>query len=244
MDKHTALTRCRIRLKGVSIPFTIRRSQRAKHVRIEMGNGSGLAVIVPLRHRLDKIPDMLRAKQDWILRHLPPSGGVQRVDRELRFGDSISYLGHSLEVAPGRDGSEAAMVRLQPAQLVVDLPAQARLSTVLERWYRDQAQRLIPERVQALGAKLGVTCGRITIRGQKTRWASCSPKGNLSFNWRVIMLPEPVIEYIIAHEIAHLTEMNHSRRFWSLVASYCPAWRGHRAFLKGRDLSAPVFSSP
>ncbi len=91
--------------------------------------------------------------------------------------------------------------------------------------------KLVEEKIDKLSAHLGVRYNRLVIRGQKTRWGSCSRKSNLSFNWKLIMAPEPVINYVIIHELAHLKEMNHTKRFWELVAQYCPRWREHKKWL-------------
>jgi len=116
------------------------------------------------------------------------------------------------------------------------------VNLVLEWWYREQAEKLIRKRADELCARLGVKYGRLTIRGVKTRWGSCSHKGNLNFNWKLIMAPEPVVEHVIIHELAHLKEMNHAKRFRELVAELCPGWRDHKRWLKDHEcmLSGPL----
>jgi hypothetical protein len=98
-----------------------------------------------------------------------------------------------------------------------------------------QAAKLMKQQADKIGAQLGLTYKRLIIRGQKTRWGSCSQMGNLSFNWKLIMAPEPVIEYVVIHELAHLKEMNHAKSFWQLVARHCPRWRQHRKWLKDHE---------
>jgi predicted metal-dependent hydrolase len=135
------------------------------------------------------------------------------------------------------EGTGKAGVRLEQARLVVDLgPGGTRLAEVLERWYRAQAAGLIGERAAALSAQMCVAYRRLTIRGQRTRWGSCSAKGNLSFNWKLMMAPQPVIDYVIIHELAHLKHMNHSKGFWDLVARHCPRWRERRKWLKEHEM--------
>ena len=109
------------------------------------------------------------------------------------------------------------------------------LELALERWYRTEAARLINERTDKLSSDMGISYKRIVIRGQKTRWGSCSRKKNLSFNWKLIMAPQPVLDYVIIHELIHLKEMNHSKKFWELVAQYCPGWREHKKWLKQHE---------
>jgi len=135
----------------------------------------------------------------------------------------------------------ASNVKLVQDILIVSLrPGNGRLNIALERWYRMQAAELMKKKVDELSARLGISYTRLTIRGQKTRWGSCSRKGNLSFNWKLLMAPEPVIDYVIIHELTHLREMNHARRFWQLVAEQCPHWRKHRKWL--RDFEQTEFA--
>lgn len=102
----------------------------------------------------------------------------------------------------------------------------------LEAPYRQAAKEYIPKRVAFFANELGVTYGTVTIRDQKTRWGSCSSKGNLSFNWRLILAPPKVLDYVVVHELCHRKEMNHSSRFWTLVESIMPDYRDHRKWLK------------
>ena len=99
-----------------------------------------------------------------------------------------------------------------------------------------EARRLARARVTEVAereaAVLGVTYGRIAIRDQRTRWGSCSTRGTLSFNWRLVLAPAAVLEYVVVHELCHLREPNHSPRFWALLQSRVPAWRAHAAWLR------------
>jgi hypothetical protein len=94
------------------------------------------------------------------------------------------------------------------------------------------ARREFADRARALAARLGKSVTRVGVRDPKSRWGSCSSKGALSFSWRLVLAPEPVIDYVVAHEVAHLVEMNHSARFWRVVASLVPDAAAPRAWLR------------
>ena len=96
----------------------------------------------------------------------------------------------------------------------------------------DQALRVIPERVRYYASLIGVTYGRITIRNQRTKWGSCTSTGNLNFNCLLMKAPEHIQDYIVVHELCHRKEMNHSKRFWELVASVIPDHKACRKWLK------------
>lgn len=228
----------KITINGQTISYIIKRSTRAKHVRLEVRQETGLTVVIPSFYKLKHLPALLESKNNWILDKLTRYGQVQSLsdEKEPKSGDTISYLGRNLEVVKRQNCRNANSIKLERNRLVVAIgSASSRLNLILEQWYRMQAAKLIRERANKLSARLGLTYNRILIRGQKTRWGSCSYKGNLSFNWKLIMAPEPVIDYVIIHELAYLKEMNHSKNFWKLVAEHCPHWRNHRKWLKDHE---------
>ena len=94
------------------------------------------------------------------------------------------------------------------------------------------AKKLIPERVAYFAKQMGVTYGRITIREQKTRWGSCSSKGNLNFNWKLVLFESELLDYVVVHELAHRIEMNHSANFWTIVESVLPDYKERRKRLR------------
>ncbi len=118
-------------------------------------------------------------------------------------------------------------------------PAEARRLKAFTIRYREEARRKIEERVAFYHPLTGGRYTSVTIRDQKSRWGSCSSRGTLSFNYRLIFAPLPVLDYVVVHELCHLTHMNHSREFWDKVASVMPEYKVHRQWLKdhGQELS-------
>ena len=221
-------------LEGHPLLYTVKRSHRAKYVRLEVRVESGLTVVVPRSHKLEQIPHLLQEKRRWILGKLKDYRQFQSISSETST-DTISYLGQALKVVKQRNHSQADNVSLERNRLMVSLRPISTLNQVLEEWYRHQAVKLIRERVKKLSTQLGVTYRRLSIHTARTRWGSCSRKGNLNFNWKLIMAPEPVIDYVIIHELTHLIEMTHSKKFWSLVEEYCPKWREHKEWLRNHQ---------
>ena len=226
----------KITLDDQTVSYTVKRSSRAKHARLEVGVKTGLTVVIPSSYHINDIPDLLRKKGRWILDKLAKyaDGHPIAKGKELQSGDFIPYLGRHLKLVTQHDPGTAVSVKMEKNRLLVNLNSQnGRLNLVLEWWYRQQAEKLIKKRADELCPQLGVTYGRLTIRGAKTRWGSCSKKGNLNFNWKLMMVPEPVLDYVVIHELAHLKEMNHSKNFWKIVAEHCPKWHSRRKWLKG-----------
>ncbi len=112
------------------------------------------------------------------------------------------------------------------------MPTGAERRAALERWYRRTARTEIGARLDNACRQAGTTYTTLTIRGQRTRWASCSSSGAMSFNWRLLLAPEPVVDYVVWHEVCHLEVLNHSSRFWALVAARCPGYREQVTWLR------------
>jgi predicted metal-dependent hydrolase len=143
-----------------------------------------------------------------------------------RPAGTVPYLGRTLTLQP-QPGRERVH-RRGDALLVPGgdpLPA-------LERFYRHAARAEIGPRLDAATARAGTRYRALTIRGQRTRWASCSSDGAMSFNWRLLLAPEEILDYVVEHEVCHLEVMDHSPRFWALLESRVPGWRAHAAWLR------------
>lgn len=227
-------------LDGQTISYTIRHSDRAKHVRLLMRPQIGLIIVVPRRRRItvEATNRILYEKRDWVLANLerirqyesPPAVGN---------GSEVPFIGGKL-LLEVRRGSERNTAQLVDGRLLVCLSRIPEPGPVVAAWYRFQTRRLVTIHAGAYSKKMGLRYNRVGVRTQRTRWGSCSSKGNLSFNWRLAMLPEPVIEYVVIHELAHLKVMNHSPKFWAVVRQYCPAYEERRRWLTkhGREYLA------
>jgi predicted metal-dependent hydrolase len=225
-----------------TIPYRIRRSERARRARI-LVDGDGVEVVVPRRFPLREVEPFVEEKRAWIERTLKR---LRETEAELpaarlEDGGLVPYLGESLRlsirVEPGRQrehvvrrGAELRVVL--PADAERLLPGDGALRDALERWYRKRAWVEVTPRLDAACARAGASYTRLQIRGQRTRWASCSSTGAMSFNWRLLLAPEEILDYVVEHEVAHLERHDHSPRFWRLLASRCPDWREHEAWLR------------
>ena len=227
------------RINGQTITYTVKRSLRARHVRLDVRAQTGLTVVVPYSYNIAQLPGLLESRERWISSSLARYANSQSpyAEEGLGNGNTIPYLGRDLKLVRRENHSEVDSVTLEGNTLAVShgLFKNGILELALEQWYRGEAARLINGKVDRLSSQMGTHCKRVVIRGQKTRWGSCSHKKNLSFNWKLIMAPEPVIDYVVVHELAHLKEMNHSGRFWELVAQHCHKWREYRKWLRQHE---------
>ena len=132
--------------------------------------------------------------------------------------------------------SKEAWIR-KHLETITARPEVSVLSTGERKALAEKAAEVLPEKVSRFAQQLGVSYGRITIRSQRTRWGSCSAKGNLSFNCLLMLCPEPVQDYVVIHELCHRKEMNHSPAFWSELEKHSPDYRIHRKWLKDNGAS-------
>jgi len=232
----------RITLGGHEVVYDLRRSARARNASLEVRADSGLTVVVPKNFSMREVDALLHQKHRWIQRTLSRMSKLVSCPAKaaLKEGDFVPYLGRKYTLVVERMGAPLctpSAVELNPTSIVVILPdgGDDHLGDILANWLRQKAKTRIPQYVQASAEKYSLTYGRISVRDQRTRWGSCSHKGNLSFNWRLIMAPPGVVNYIVAHELAHLVEMNHSKRFWKTVEAWCPDYQRHKRWLKENE---------
>ena len=233
-SKPLVLGNYEITLGSQTVLYTLKRSLRARLIWLQINREGNLCVTVPRHYDLVDLPQYLISKSRWILRHL------KSFQTELPFSFSngsahqpqVCYKGSPLE-SFGEDHNQTFRL---PDGTAVD-------NTELVFWLKQQAQKVILSRAQLFSDKIGVSFARISIRDQKTRWGSCSQAGNLNFNWRLIMAPEPVLDYVVIHELCHLKRMSHGKSFWNVVAKYCSDWKEKRRWLNKHSRELHYFHS-
>ena len=153
----------------------------------------------------------------------------------LEHGSGVPYLGRELllrvRVEPGRVRPYVGR-RGDVLSVKVGRHGTEAVRDALERWYQRRARVEVAARLDAATRRAGTSYTKLTIRSQRTRWASCSSRGAMSFNWRLLLAPEEILDYVVEHEVAHLEVMDHSQRFWKLLASRCPDYRRHERWLR------------
>jgi predicted metal-dependent hydrolase len=206
------------------LPYRIRRSSRARRVRITVAGDGEVIVTLPKKAAERRAAEAVRELRPWIDRR---KAALARAAAEVaREPGTVPYLGANLRLVP--EPGRERVHRRGDALLVP--PGDA--TEAIERWYRRRARAEIAPRLDAATARAGTGYKGLTIRGQRTRWASCSSNGGMSFNWRLLLAPEAVLEYVIEHEVCHLEVMDHSPGFWALLESRSPGWREHAEWLR------------
>jgi predicted metal-dependent hydrolase len=208
----------------MAIEYTVRRSARARRVRVSVDPQAGVQVTLPPRAREREAALAVAELGPWIERRLAELRAA-RVRLALPAGH-VPYLGASLRLV-GERARERAHRRGDALLVPAHEPRAA-----IERWYRRAARAEIAPRLDAASAALERPYARLTIRAQRTRWGSCSAAGAMSFNWRLLLGPADVLDYVVWHEACHLVVMDHSRRFWALLERHVPDYRTPQRWLR------------
>jgi predicted metal-dependent hydrolase len=216
--------------------YTIRRSERARRLRIVVAP-TGVEVVLPKRMALRHAEEFVAEKRPWIERTLRQYRAAEASLPPVRLedGGQVPYLGLTLplrvHVEPWRTRPGVSR-RGGTLHVGVLEPGEDAVRDALTRWYRRRARVEIAERLDWATLRAGSSYTKLQIRDPSSRWASCSSSGAMSFSWRLLLAPEPVLGYVVEHEVAHLDVMDHSKRFWNLLESRCPDYREHERWLR------------
>ncbi len=212
----------------------IRNAQARRYILRVLPDGTA-RVTIPRRGSRKEAERFAAAHQDWIARQRLRRAEQARHPARRPWQDGDTVLFHGIPTALRRvtDGGCAAL-RFGDRLLPHKDDAQHPLA-VVRAHLRDEARRTLPPRLLALAEAHGLGVTRVTIRNQRSRWGSCSSSGAISLNWRLIQMPERVRDYVLLHELMHLRQPNHSRRFWALVADVCPDYQDSRRWLRAHE---------
>lgn len=213
-----------IQLGQPPIDVIVKRSARARRISLRVSAVDGrVSLTMPKRGVMAEAQGFLHEKEPWIRKHLEqqPELTVMRPDAML-----------PIEGAPRKIVETATkQVRLHPHWVEVPYGADkmtSRLGAFLKLMARDR----LAEASMRYAAQMGRSFGKITLRDTRSRWGSCTSEGNLMYSWRLILAPPEVLDYVAAHEVAHLVEMNHSPAFWAQVERVMPGYQSHRKWLR------------
>ena len=221
-----------IRLGESSIDFLLKRSAQRKRAVLTVDE-QGLTVSVPWRTSDRYIARFLQDSASWVLRKLADWESRRPKPRQWRHGESIDYLGRQLRLEVAAD--PIALAQLQDGDVLAislsDPDNEDEVRAALIKWYRRHALSHFRSRVEHYSTQLGIEPPRVFISNAQTRWGSCNANREVRLNWRLIQAYPHVVDYVVAHELAHLKEMNHSARFWRVVERMCPDYVSARSEL-------------
>lgn len=224
------------------INYYIKRGRRKKTVALQIQPNSTVVVLSPYLLDKDKIKDIVQKRARWIIRRQEriKKLNAEMPKKEFVSGESFPYLGREYRLKVIKtENEECRPCKLVSGRFYVEINnkfsgrvASKIVKEKLREWYIESAKEKVNERTQKYSGLIGIMPQKIIIRNQEKRWGSCSHSGVLRFNWKVIMAPMSVLNYVIVHELCHLVHRNHSDEFWHRVGSIIPDFREKRQWLK------------
>jgi predicted metal-dependent hydrolase len=209
-----------------SISYNLRYSRKAKYIRLQISHGSNLELVLPRGYELADAEKFIKQKSDWITKHLRPA--KEEDEKFLLLGKEIKII----QVYELFTRKHKLIFENNELRIVSPQGSKIDLKKLYDIWLKNFAKRYLPERAYQLAGKYGFIINKVSVRNQKTRWGSCSARGNLSFNFNLVQYKKEIIDYVIVHELCHRKEMNHSKKFWLLVEKICPDYKILRKELK------------
>ena len=208
------------------IPYAIIRSDR-KSIALVIDSGANLIVRAPYHTKDRDIANLVNKKRKWISekQHHVKTFGEKHSTVKIKTGESLLFLGNTYTIL----SDDVPGVQISNTNILI--PNGWSLPEVLE-WLKNEAQIILTERVELYSSKMGVTHTGLKLSEAKARWGSCSAKNSLNFAWRLVMCPLAVIDYVVVHELSHITYKNHNAGFWARVKTVLPDFKEQQAWLK------------
>lgn len=221
--KRTTEEACQIHLLGKEVAYTLKRSSARKTVGLRI-DSKGLTVSAPPRVSQRWLNDFLLQKSGWVVQKLDEFQRRQVPSMAWRHGEILPYLGGDLRLRllPVRGRSKVTLEGDALWIWLAETDVPDKIEAEVIKWYRRQALDYLNERVALYAQQLGVPLPKLSLSSAKTRWGSCNARGEIRLNWRLMKAPQEQIDYVVAHELAHLIELNHSPAFWNTVARIFP----------------------
>jgi hypothetical protein len=241
-----------ITLGQKELPYLLTFSKRRRTLQIKIAPPGTIEVLAPHNFPLGEVENILQKRSTWITTQLAKLDKLTSnpVNTTFSQGSQVLFLGRPREMTFVPASGKRAKVLLADYQLIIHLPAdrlagQDIVSKALHTFYLRSAATLLTERTNFWAQEIGVRPQKISLRAQKTRWGSASPRGNINYNWHIVMAPLEVVDYLVVHELCHMKVPNHSAAFWQLVGQFVPAFKQHRLWLRQNGtLLTRLFSQP
>jgi len=224
-----------------NIPFSFRRSRRARNLRMLMDTKGKLTLVAPWYASEKSVKVFIDRHHGWIEKQWLKIEKLKKLRPEFRYrtGDTFYYFGEPVTLDVRPSDLKRPTIKIRENRMIITLNRRISktsgveaIKKTIENFYRKKAEEVIRDRLEHFNEYYGYHYNRVTMRDQKSRWGSCSRLGNLNFNWRLIMAPIEIIDYVVIHELCHIKEMNHSPRYWALVAQTLPEHKKARKWLK------------
>jgi predicted metal-dependent hydrolase len=227
-------------MDGFPFQVEVIRTDRKRSASISLSNDS-VKVTVPSTLSDNRIRDLVTKRTPWIKKKFQ-----EQVDRptpkakEYVSGETFTYLGKNYRLKVLKGSSSSIKLKrgyLEVTLIEADNDPKTTIRQLLREWYKAHAKKRLIDKTKRFAKVIGVNPNSITVKDYKSRWGSCSVQGDISYNWRIILAPHSIVDYVVVHELCHMLEHNHSSKYWKHVERYVPNWRECREWLKHNELA-------
>jgi predicted metal-dependent hydrolase len=215
---------------SLNFNYQLKKNSRSRFIRISIDSKGKVIVSAPKLYPNLIIEKFLKQQEAWVLKKQ-----AQVAKLQAQIADNEIYIfGKKFQIIVGADQKKASGINIEGQTLIINQVTAGSYQNKLERFLKNTATKYLTQKTADLAKKMNIDYQRVGIRQQKSRWGSCSSRGNLNFNWRLVHYSPAIINYVIIHELAHRQQANHSKNFWLLVNKFDPDYKKHRAVLKKR----------
>lgn len=240
----------KINIENTIINYSINKKSNVKNITIKVKHPDTVTIVSPKSVTNEFLHDLVVSKSKWILNKLNEFKNKESENPPILLvdGDKIPYLGNYYTLSVYKEKSIIKCSLLfKEDKFIAKVPYNMssndhyiKLRELLVNWYLTEGGKLIKERISIYSKKLNLYPESITLKEQKTSWGTCSSKGNIYINWKIILAPLDIIDYVLVHELCHLKHMNHSKEYWSLVSTIFPNYKDKRNYLKENSLKLNI----
>jgi predicted metal-dependent hydrolase len=226
-------------IQGDGFTVSVVKSGRRKTTVLKIKNGE-VSIHMPKRQSIDIARHFIQQKTPWIQQKLEHQAQQSLPEKTFIVGDSLLFLGKDYPlqlVAVARPTTTIKTTETIAVYGRLDRLSKAAIRAALITWYKQQAELYLRSQSAFLTAQTGLTPRSITVKTYKARWGSCRLNGDIQYNWKLMLAPPDIIDYVIIHELCHLQQHNHSAAFWHLVKTHCPDFKAARLWLKNNGAS-------
>ncbi len=229
-------------IKGDGFTVQVVKSNRRKTMALKV-NRHGVAIHIPSLLPLSLAQNFVDKKSSWIKAKLHQQSQQVVIEKQFDDGEILLFFGeaYSLQL---RNAPSKILISISDDHIVcqarLDKVTKSAIRTAVITWYKQQAENYLEKRSEQLSDLTGLQAQSITVKTYRARWGSCTLSGHIQYNWKLIMAPPNIIDYVIIHELCHTRHHNHSTAFWQLVATYMPDYRSARNWLKTNGYSLEI----
>jgi len=226
--------------------YTLKKSPRAKHVKLKATARHGLELIVPLRFNTKNLPEIFEINKDWIKKQLAKIQTQLALKCDKKIPETVELLSLNqrwqVYYLQGKNKKCKFVVRPQQELVICGEISDEQSILLLNKWIREEAKKYLTLRLNYISQQTQLSFNNLVIRSQQTRWGSCSSTKNINLNYKLIFLPAHLVDHILIHELCHTKNMNHSAKFWRLVSTYDPLWKENNREVRLAEKYVPLWA--